>query len=155
MSARFRFNLYTRSIRPTVNIISIKPNGPLIARGKIRVENSQGVLLIEDKEVFLCRCGESGNKPFCDGAHKSTGFTDPAQFHDEKTEAASGDDSLTITVRENAMLIAKGPMHITSLDESCQTTRNKAAFCRCGHSDNKPFCDTSHKRCGFTAADLT
>ena len=147
MPARYPFSLY---IRP-VNILTIKPNGPLIARGKIRVEDGDGALITEEDEVFLCRCGQSANKPFCDGAHKNCGFKDPAQFHDDKTEQAAGDDSLTITVRENAMLIAKGPMQIQNLDESCQTERNKAALCRCGHSENKPFCDASHKRCGFKA----
>jgi len=27
--------------------------------------------------VTLCRCGASTNKPFCDGTHQETGFTDP------------------------------------------------------------------------------
>jgi len=129
-----------------VNTITIKANGPLIARGNIRVENAQGKLLVEAGEVFLCRCGESGNKPFCDGAHKHGGFSDPARFHDDKTEPVTGNNPLTIVVRANAMLIAKGPMQITNLDKSCQTTRNKAAFCRCGRSENKPFCDASHKQ---------
>ncbi|MCW8988789.1 MAG: CDGSH iron-sulfur domain-containing protein, partial [Gammaproteobacteria bacterium] len=32
-----------------------------------------------------------------------------------------------------------------------KTTRTKAALCRCGHSENKPFCDARHKQSGFTA----
>ncbi len=28
------------------------------------------------KSIALCRCGASENKPFCDGAHKTCGFTD-------------------------------------------------------------------------------
>ena len=51
----------------------------------------------------------------------------------------------------NAMLIAKGPMKIISEDGRFETSRNKAAFCRCGHSANKPFCDASHKACGFSS----
>ena len=29
--------------------------------------------------------------------------------------------------------------------------RTKVALCRCGESKNKPFCDASHKTCGFEA----
>ena len=58
-----------------------------------------------------------------------------------------------VSPRENAMLIAKGAMTIQSEDGSCTTTRNKAALCRCGESAKKPFCDVSHKQCGFISSD--
>ena len=127
------------------NSVVIKSNGPLIARGKIRVEDTDGNILVEDEEVFLCRCGASRNKPFCDGTHKKTGFSDDATFTDEKSEQVTDDKGLVITVRNNAMLIAKGPMLIQSAHGRSRTSRNKAAFCRCGKSRNKPFCDASHK----------
>lgn len=133
-----------------VNRVTIKPDGPLIFSGELRLENAQGDLLSRDTEMFLCRCGHSGNKPYCDGAHKKTGFRDAAEIHDEKQEAPAGEDGLVITIRENAMLLARGPMLISNPDGSSGTTRNKAAFCRCGHSSNKPFCDASHKLCGFS-----
>ena len=133
------------------NIFIIRPNGPLIARGKIVVQSSVGETLLEDSEAFLCRCGKSNDKPFCDGQHKSCGFTHDATFSDAKSEPLEAGDQVVITLRENAMLIAKGPMTIQSEDGRCVTTRNKAAFCRCGESANKPFCDASHKRCGFVA----
>jgi CDGSH-type Zn-finger protein len=135
------------------NVFIIRANGPLIARGKIRVETSDGQLLQEGNEIYLCRCGKSQNKPFCDGSHKTSGFVDPGNFVDEKAEAIEGADEVIITLRDNAMLIAKGPMMIQTEDGSSRTTRNKAAFCRCGESTNKPFCDASHNRCGFNSND--
>ena len=132
------------------NRVTVKPNGPLIFQGRIRLENAEGATLAEDSEMVLCRCGQSSNKPFCDGSHQTHDFVDAALFHDEKTEPSEGEDELVITVRSNAMLIAKGPMLISNIDGSATTSRNKAALCRCGYSSNKPFCDASHKKWGFT-----
>jgi CDGSH-type Zn-finger protein len=106
-------------------------------------------VLEKSDDVALCRCGHSRNKPFCDGAHRDADFSDDGHFTDDKSEPLEGDGPLVITVRENAMLIAKGPVTIVSADGRCSTTRNKAALCRCGESAKKPFCDASHKRCGF------
>lgn len=53
--------------------IEIMANGPLLVKGNISlVRNGEA----EEKEgpVALCRCGESANKPFCDGAHKRIDF---------------------------------------------------------------------------------
>jgi len=132
------------------NTIVVRPNGPLIARGEVRVEDAEGNLLSDASEVFLCRCGASTNKPFCDGTHKQIGFSDPANFTDINAEAPAGEGALLITVRKNSMLVARGPMHIQSEDGSSSSTRNKVALCRCGQSKNKPFCDSSHNACGFT-----
>ena len=51
-----------------------RPNGPLFLRGRIRIVDSDGNLLRADTRVALCRCGASGNKPFCDGSHRRVGF---------------------------------------------------------------------------------
>ena len=52
-----------------------RPNGPLFLRGRIRIESADGELIREDTRVALCRCGGSQNKPFCDGSHRTNGFT--------------------------------------------------------------------------------
>jgi CDGSH-type Zn-finger protein len=50
--------------------IKILDNGPLLAAG-VTVVDGEGNKLETKEQVYLCRCGRSGNKPFCDGSHKN------------------------------------------------------------------------------------
>ena len=50
------------------------PNGPLLLSGNVSIVASSGRVAWQGKGVALCRCGQSSNKPFCDGAHKAAGF---------------------------------------------------------------------------------
>lgn len=57
--------------------IRIRDNGPLVIEGPFKLVDAEGntFTLASEKPAFaLCRCGNSGNKPFCDGSHKTTGF---------------------------------------------------------------------------------
>lgn len=63
---------------------------------------------------------------------------------------------VTIRIRDNGPLLVEGP--ITLLDgegNAFVSDPNKpaVALCRCGASNNRPFCDGSHNRSGFAAAD--
>lgn len=49
-------------------------NGPLFVRGPIEIVDARGELARADTRVALCRCGDSANKPFCDGTHRTNGF---------------------------------------------------------------------------------
>ena len=49
-------------------------DGPLIAKGNVTISSASGRAAWGGKQVALCRCGASKNKPFCDGTHKETGF---------------------------------------------------------------------------------
>lgn len=55
-------------------IVVIK-NGPLMVKGSLSIKHKDGKEESQ-KEVYLCRCGQSTNKPFCDGTHKKCGFKD-------------------------------------------------------------------------------
>jgi len=54
--------------------ITPQPNGPLLARGRLRVVGPDGAVIREDTRMALCRCGHSQSKPFCDGSHRTFGF---------------------------------------------------------------------------------
>lgn len=55
-------------------IVVIK-NGPLKVKGSLSIKLKDGKEETQ-KEVYLCRCGQSDNKPFCDGTHTKCGFKD-------------------------------------------------------------------------------
>ena len=50
-------------------------DGPLQVKGECEIQDGQGTPMpAKPGDIFLCRCGNSANKPFCDGAHKRVGF---------------------------------------------------------------------------------
>ncbi|MGP8259482.1 MAG: CDGSH iron-sulfur domain-containing protein [Acidobacteriaceae bacterium] len=60
--------------------ITVRSNGPLRVEGAIVLNDATGKQwdMTGKPEVFLCRCGASENKPFCDGSHKRIGFQNAA-----------------------------------------------------------------------------
>lgn len=57
--------------------IRMRENGPLVVEMPVRVIDHAGnefPVPIGKPAVALCRCGQSANKPFCDGSHKTAGF---------------------------------------------------------------------------------
>ncbi len=61
---------------------------------------------------------------------------------------------MKIRLRENGSLVLDLPEGTSFVlnGEERVLERAKLALCRCGQSENKPFCDGSHKRVGFEAA---
>jgi len=53
--------------------VQVTKNGPLMLSGGVTIELPDGSTEIK-KTAALCRCGHSGNKPYCDGSHKKKGF---------------------------------------------------------------------------------
>jgi hypothetical protein len=51
-------------------------SGPLWVRGGVEIIAADGTSYEIRNRVTLCRCGQSSNKPFCNGAHASVGFKD-------------------------------------------------------------------------------
>ncbi len=56
--------------------ITVRPNGPLRVEGDFTICDPEGNAfdLAGRTAISLCRCGQSQDKPFCDGSHKRVGF---------------------------------------------------------------------------------
>jgi CDGSH-type Zn-finger protein/truncated hemoglobin YjbI len=204
-------------------IITAK-NGPYLVTNTVAVRNHLGETLTLPPQLALCRCGASALKPFCDGAHATSGFADdkdpkrvpdqrdvypgeqvtifdnrgicqhsglcsdrlPTAFRtkEEPFVAPSGArmDELVRAVRdcpsgalslafdrveardlvdrhdtrEQAIEITQdGPYRVTGglpltdasgagVPRAAGSSREHYALCRCGHSQNKPFCSGMH-----------
>jgi len=218
--------------------ITVTANGPYLVEGSVPVSaqtivvdaagNSvgwrEGEAFETKATAALCRCGQSGTKPFCDGSHVRAGFdgtetasrapyaeqatgqvgpslvlTDAqplcayARYCDVAGQVWSlveqeGDDAARQTVLEAGLcpsgrLVARdratgqalepefapsigivddpgeglagpiwvrGGIEVTAADGTSYEVRNRVTLCRCGASENKPFCDASHASIGFT-----
>jgi CDGSH-type Zn-finger protein len=70
-----------------------------------------------------------------------------ASFMSDSTDSAA---PVKITVTENGWYLVEGDVEIVASDGSTIREGSKFFLCRCGQSKVKPFCDSSHKECGFT-----
>ena len=66
---------------PRMAEITIFDNGPLLVKGGATLKDASGKEFdLPNKDQYaLCRCGASGKKPFCDGAHKGANFQSQCQ----------------------------------------------------------------------------
>lgn len=176
-------------------------------------------------QYALCRCGQSANKPFCDGSHKRVGFDgtetadrrpylrqakvvrgptisltdaeglcafarfcdpngqvwslvaltdDPTSRHQFVAQTcdcpsgrlvawdnATGEaiekpfDAAAVLIEDPAKgcsgpIWLRGGVQVTGADGFGYELRNRVTLCRCGASNNKPFCDGSHASIGFS-----
>ena len=199
-------------------------NGPYLVTNVPAVRTPLGETLTSPPQLALCRCGGSATKPFCDGTHASSGFTDakdPNRVPDQRDTypgqqvtifdnrgicqhsglctdrlptafrtdaepfvAPSGGrmDEIVRAVRDcpsGALSLAfdgeeardladwhgqreaaievtqDGPYRVTGgigltdatgadVPRAAGSSREHYALCRCGHSQNKPFCSGMH-----------
>lgn len=139
------------------------PDGPYYVNDVTSFANQRGPIRTRPTMV-LCRCGASASKPFCDGMHVKIGFSS-AKLEGPVENKRDNYGALTYSVRgleyhapESSVAIfimPNGPYVVTGGPELRNTTREEGAsterfaLCRCGGSNNKPFCDGSHRQIGF------
>jgi CDGSH-type Zn-finger protein len=56
--------------------VNITPSedGPYLVAGSVHLTDVDGREIPHPDQMALCRCGHSGNKPFCDGTHATIDF---------------------------------------------------------------------------------
>ena len=99
----------------------------------------------------LCRCGASKHKPYCDGSHKEVGFAASGEPPTGNADMPCPvrDGPLHVDPQPNGPLAVRGNLEITAGTGRIVARVTAAALCRCGGSQNKPFCDGTHVRIGF------
>ena len=80
------------STAPTDVTITVRDNGNLRVAGPVTLLDGEGnAFEIEaGKAVFLCRCGGSATKPFCDGTHRAIGFASAVRATPAAEERTAG-----------------------------------------------------------------
>ncbi len=135
------------------NTVTIVADGPLYLRGDLVFIGADGEE-VRQTRAALCRCGASGNKPFCDNSHQAAGFSAPGSASDPRLAPLEDEGergSLRITGAVNGPMLVEGPMEIRQATGESVASGRKGALCRCGASANKPLCDGSHVAIGFEA----
>ncbi len=130
---------------PLVNTLRLRENGPLAVNAPLAGAAS-------GHRATLCRCGASRRKPNCDGSHRAAGFVatgEPAELASAPLAARGG--TMTVTPLKNGPLQLDGNLELVSGTGRTLNRVTQAFLCRCGGSKNKPYCDGSHRKIGFTA----
>lgn len=131
------------------NQLSVTQSGPLYISGALKIENAPDDMPGTRFRAALCRCGASKNKPFCDNSHTAAGFSDSGAVGESGTGHSIEAGELSIKPLTDGPLLVNGRLTIFASSGRKAWMGDKAALCRCGASENKPFCDGSHRKVGF------
>jgi CDGSH-type Zn-finger protein len=85
--------------------IECKLNGPYLVKNIDDLRDWQGDRIDTKPVMALCRCGGSGNKPFCDGTHQKNGFSG-AKLADRLADQQDNYQAKKITIHDNRSICA-------------------------------------------------
>lgn len=132
-----------------VNSVHVAYNGPLFVRGDLDIDGAPESVPGLKFRAALCRCGQSKNKPYCDNSHDDAGFRDYGAVGDSGDVDAASGGGLQIKAAKDGPLLLKGNVTVMNGSGRSSWKGKQVALCRCGASNNKPFCDGQHKQVGF------
>ncbi len=141
-------DVQSSDVFPLVNTVRVRENGPLAIEAELQIKGQPE----PSPRATLCRCGESKNKPYCDGSHVMAGFVASGEPMTVSLEAlAARNGPVNVLPVPNGPLGLVGNLEVvTGTGRTCNKVR-ETHLCRCGRSKNKPYCDGSHIAAGFQA----
>jgi CDGSH-type Zn-finger protein/uncharacterized Fe-S cluster protein YjdI len=132
---------------PTVNSVRVWENGPIAIHAELEVAGDKS-----SYRAVLCRCGQSKRKPYCDHSHAAAAFVATGEPESKEiTELAAKNGPLKVRPTHNGPLCIEGNLEICAASGRTLSRETRVFLCRCGHSQDKPYCDGSHMQAGFTA----
>ena len=130
---------------PPVNVVRIRENGPLAIHADLRIGDGTTQL-----RATLCRCGVSKKKPYCDGSHVAASFQSTGEPPTQPSEPlAARNGIVALTPKKDGPLYFSGNLELVSGTGRTVNRMQETWLCRCGESNNKPYCDGTHKKIGF------
>ena len=137
---------------PAINTIQVAYNGPLFIRGDLQIDDAAANVPGLNFRAALCRCGKSENKPYCDNSHLDADFRDYGAIGKSSENDGNSGGPLQVSPAVDGPLLVKGNVTLVSSSGRESWQGSQVALCRCGASNNKPFCDGQHKKTGFKSA---
>ena len=134
---------------PAANSIQVAYNGPLFVKGDLDIEGAPENVPGLNFRAALCRCGKSKNKPYCDNSHEEAGFKDYGAVGVSGNSSEETGGTLAVKFAKDGPVLVMGNVTIVASSGREAWQGKQAALCRCGASNNKPFCDGEHKKVGF------
>ncbi len=71
------------------------------------------------------------------------------EMKDQNSQTQSQESQITVKVSKGGPYLVKGNFLFVGADGKEEMKEGSIALCRCGSSNNKPFCDGAHKKIGF------
>ncbi|MEY7848409.1 CDGSH iron-sulfur domain-containing protein [Natrarchaeobius sp. A-rgal3] len=138
---------------PKRNTVSVVPDGPLYLSGDVEITASDGTVLLEETRVALCRCGASSNKPLCDNSHEDAEFEASGTISADESTAdhPDVDGTVRVTPVPDGPLRIEGRFEMQGQDGGSKSCDSGGSLCRCGGSQEKPDCDGTHAKIGFSS----
>jgi CDGSH-type Zn-finger protein len=112
---------------PTRNTVQLLEDGPLELRGTLSLKGQP-----IGSEAWLCRCGQSRNKPHCDGSHRTSGCVLPGECAAREATLDSEGGVLEIEPRPNGPNLLTGNFVVLNATGEVIDRLSQAALCRCG-----------------------